>query len=80
MDYLAAAPVKTTVKTVRAFADGNKVFLHNITFSASGWAHPVGVDNVANAILIHLARDVEGCVEMFSYYWITLHAEFSRIS
>ncbi len=52
----------------------------NISFSASGWAHPVGVDNVANAILIHLARNVEGGVEMFSYYWITPHVEFSRIS
>ncbi|WP_373817778.1 nuclear transport factor 2 family protein [Glaesserella sp.] len=37
VDYLAAAPVKTTVKTVRAFADGDKVFLHNIyNFAGSG--------------------------------------------
>ena len=37
VDYLAAAPTKTTVKTVRAFADGDKVVLHNIyNFAGSG--------------------------------------------
>lgn len=35
--YLGAAPVKTTVKTVRAFEDGDKVFMHSIyNFAGSG--------------------------------------------
>lgn len=37
VDALGKAPVKTTVKTVRAFADGDKVVLHNIyNFAGSG--------------------------------------------
>lgn len=37
VDYLASAPVKTTVKNVRAFADGNKVFLQNVyNFAGAG--------------------------------------------
>lgn len=35
--YLAAAPVKTTVNNIRAFADGDKVFLHTIyNFAGAG--------------------------------------------
>ena len=37
VDYLASAPVKTTVKNVRAFADGDKVFLQNVyNFAGNG--------------------------------------------
>ncbi|MFU2205138.1 nuclear transport factor 2 family protein [Streptococcus pluranimalium] len=37
VDGLAQAPVKTTVKTIRAFEDGDKVFLHNIyNFAGAG--------------------------------------------
>lgn len=35
--YLGSAPVKTTVETVRAFEDGDKVFMHNIyNFAGAG--------------------------------------------
>lgn len=51
-----------------------------ITASASGWAHTVGNKNVATAILIHLVRNVDGGAEMFSLYYTTPHAEFSRIA
>lgn len=35
--YLASAPVKTTVKNIRSFADGNKVFLQTIyNFAGAG--------------------------------------------
>ena len=35
--YLAAAPVRTTVRNIRAFADGDKVFLHTIyNFAGAG--------------------------------------------
>lgn len=35
--YLGAAPIKTTVRTVRAFEDGDKVFLHNVyNFAGAG--------------------------------------------
>ena len=35
--YLASAPVKTTVKNIRAFEDGNKVFLHTVyNFAGAG--------------------------------------------
>ena len=35
--YLASAPVKTTVNTIRAFADGDKVFLQTIyNFAGAG--------------------------------------------
>ena len=35
--YLGSAPVRTTVNTVRAFADGDKVFLHTVyNFAGAG--------------------------------------------
>lgn len=35
--YLAAAPVKTTVRNIRAFEDGDKVFLHTVyNFAGAG--------------------------------------------
>ena len=35
--YLASAPIKTTVKNIRAFEDGDKVFLHNVyNFAGAG--------------------------------------------
>lgn len=35
--YLASAPVKTTVKNIRAFEDGDKVFLHTVyNFAGAG--------------------------------------------
>ena len=37
MEYLASAPVKTTVQNIRAFEDGDKVFLQTIyNFAGSG--------------------------------------------
>lgn len=37
VEYLAGAPVKTTVETVRAFEDGDKVFMHNLyNFAGAG--------------------------------------------
>lgn len=37
LEYLRSAPTKTTVKNIRAFEDGNYVFLHNIyNFAGSG--------------------------------------------
>lgn len=37
VEYLASAPVKTTVRNIRAFEDGDKVFLHSVyNFSGAG--------------------------------------------
>ncbi len=37
VEYLASAPVKTSLKNIRAFEDGDKVFLHNVyNFAGSG--------------------------------------------
>ena len=37
VDYLASAPVKTTVRNIRAFEDGDKVFLQNVyNFAGAG--------------------------------------------
>lgn len=37
VSYLGSAPVKTTVKNIRAFEDGDKVFLHTVyNFAGSG--------------------------------------------
>lgn len=37
VEYLAGAPVKTTVETVRAFEDGDEVFMHNLyNFAGAG--------------------------------------------
>lgn len=37
VEYLASAPVPTTVKNIRAFEDGDKVFLHSIyNFAGAG--------------------------------------------
>lgn len=37
VEYLASAPVKTTVKNVRAFEDGDKVFLQSVyNFAGAG--------------------------------------------
>lgn len=37
MSYLASAPIKTTVNNIRAFADGDYVFLHSIyNFAGAG--------------------------------------------
>lgn len=37
VEYLGAAPVKTTVNTVRAYEDGDRVFLHSVyNFAGSG--------------------------------------------
>lgn len=37
MEYLASAPVRTTVKNIRAFEDGDKVFLQTIyNFAGAG--------------------------------------------
>ena len=37
VEYLAAAPVKTTVNNIRAFEDGNKVFLQTVyNFAGAG--------------------------------------------
>ena len=37
VEYLAAAPAKTTVNNIRAFADGDKVFLHTVyNFAGAG--------------------------------------------
>lgn len=37
VNYLASAPVKTTVRNIRAFEDGDKVFLHTVyNFAGAG--------------------------------------------
>ena len=37
VEYLASAPVKTTVNNIRAFADGDYVFLHTVyNFAGAG--------------------------------------------
>lgn len=37
VEYLASAPVKTSLKNIRAFEDGDKVFLHNVyNFAGAG--------------------------------------------
>ena len=37
VEYLASAPVKTTVKNIRAFEDGDKVFLQTVyNFAGAG--------------------------------------------
>ena len=37
VEYLAAAPTKTTVRNIRAFEDGDKVFLHTVyNFAGAG--------------------------------------------
>ncbi|WP_418863860.1 nuclear transport factor 2 family protein, partial [Slackia exigua] len=37
VQYLASAPVKTTVRNIRAFEDGDKVFLHTVyDFAGAG--------------------------------------------
>lgn len=37
MEYVASAPVKTTVNNIRAFEDGDKVFLQTVyNFAGSG--------------------------------------------
>lgn len=37
VEYLASAPVPTTVKNIRAFEDGDRVFLHSIyNFAGAG--------------------------------------------
>ena len=36
VEYLASTPVKTTVKNIRAFQDGDKVFLQTINFAGAG--------------------------------------------
>lgn len=37
MEYLASAPVKTTVNNIRAFEDGDKVFLQTVyNFAGAG--------------------------------------------
>jgi predicted SnoaL-like aldol condensation-catalyzing enzyme len=41
--YLAAAPVKTTVNNIRAFADGDKVFLHTV-YNFAGMGDQVAFD------------------------------------
>lgn len=43
IEYLASAPVKTTVKNVRAFEDGNFVFLHTI-YNFAGQGDQVAFD------------------------------------
>ncbi len=41
--YLAAAPVKTTVNNIRAFEDGDKVFLHTV-YNFAGMGEQVAFD------------------------------------
>lgn len=37
LSYLSSCPIKTTVKNIRAFEDGDKVFLHTVyDFAGSG--------------------------------------------
>ena len=43
VSYLAAAPVKTTVQNIRAFEDGDKVFLHTV-YSFAGAGEQVAFD------------------------------------
>ena len=43
VEYLAAAPIKTTVKNVRAFEDGDYVFLHSI-YNFAGTGEQVAFD------------------------------------
>lgn len=43
VEYLAAAPVKTTVENVRAFEDGDKVFLQTV-YNFAGAGEQVGFD------------------------------------
>jgi len=43
VQYLGAAPVKTTVKNIRAFEDGDKVFLHNV-YNFAGTGEQVAFD------------------------------------
>ena len=41
--YLASAPVKTTVNNIRAFEDGDKVFLHTV-YNFAGTGEQVAFD------------------------------------
>ena len=43
VQYLANAPVKTTVETLRAYEDGDKVFLHNV-YNFAGTGRQVAFD------------------------------------
>ena len=43
VQYLAAAPVKTTVENIRAFEDGDKVFMHNV-YNFAGMGQQVAFD------------------------------------
>lgn len=43
VEYLASAPVKTTVNNIRAFEDGDKVFLHTV-YNFAGTGEQVAFD------------------------------------
>ncbi len=43
VSYLASAPIKTTVKNIRAFEDGDKVFLHTV-YNFAGTGEQVAFD------------------------------------
>ena len=61
VEYLAAAPVKTTVENIRAFEDGDKVFLQTVyNFAGAG-------DQVAFDIFCF---DENGLI---AEHWTTLH-------
>ncbi len=43
VEYLASSPVKTTVNNIRAFEDGDKVFLHTV-YNFAGTGEQVAFD------------------------------------
>jgi 2,4-diacetylphloroglucinol hydrolase len=48
------------------------------TVSASGFAGPVTSEPITHTLMLHLARDVEGGMELVSRYWIGGHPELRR--
>jgi hypothetical protein len=49
-----------------------------ITASTSSIASLAAAPNVSTSLILHLARDTEGGMELFSRFWIGGHPEFKR--
>jgi hypothetical protein len=50
------------------------------TASASGISGSAQAPDVINSLMVHIARDVDGGMELFSRYWIGAHPELLRFS
>jgi hypothetical protein len=50
------------------------------TANASGIVGPAQAPDVINSMMIHIARDVEGGMELVSRYWIGSHPEMRRFA